>query len=208
MTRVMVVDDHPLVRRGLKETLAGSEFVVVAEAGHADDVLPALHATPCDVVILDVSLPGRSGIEVLKELSTEFPRLRVLVVSTYGEAEYAVRAIRAGAAGYLTKQTAPEELTAALRAIVRTGRYISDGVAAELANYAVRDGAAPTDLSDREHEVFRLLVAGKSVGDIAAELSLSAKTVSTYGTRVKDKLGLKTTGDLIRYAIEHRLFEQ
>lgn len=210
MTRVIVVDDHPIVRRGLKETLAAErDITVVAEAARSEEVLGLLTAHPCDLVLLDLSLPGRGGLEVMKDLRREFPRVPVLIVSTHDESQYAVRALRGGAAGYLTKSSAPEELVRAVRAIAETGRYISESVAFTLADYtqADRSGSLHERLSDREHEVFRLLTAGRTVSEIADELSLSVKTVSTYRTRLADKLGISSTADLVRYAIEHRLFE-
>jgi DNA-binding NarL/FixJ family response regulator len=206
---VVLVDDHPIVRRGLRETLsADAGIVVVAEAAQSEEVLGTLAAHPCDVLILDISLPGRGGLEVLKDVRRDFPSVKVLIVSTHDEAQYSVRAIRAGAAGYLTKSSPPEELVRAVRALVETGRYLTDSVAAALAEFAVDDRAVPAHerLSDREHEVLRLLTAGLTVSDIAERLSLSAKTVSTYRTRLAEKLGVRTTGELVRYAVEHKLF--
>ena len=211
MIRVAVVDDHPIVRRGLRETLsAETDIAVVAEAARSEEVLSMLRASACDVVVLDLSLPGGSGLDVLKEIRRDFPNLRVLVVSTHAESQYAVRSLRIGAAGYLTKTSAPEELVRAVRSLTKTGRYISENVAAALADYT-RDGPADPShrrLSDREHEVLRLLAAGKTISAIAADLSLSIKTVSTYRSRLVKKLGLNTTGDLIRYALEHNLFDE
>ena len=209
MIRVVLVDDHPVVRRGLRETLAADPGIaVVAQAAQSEEVLGTLAAQPCDVLLLDISLPGRGGLEVLKDVRREFPSVKVLIVSTHDEAQYAVRAIRAGAAGYLTKSSPPEELVRAVRAVVETGRYITDSVAAALAEFAVDDRAAPAHerLSDREHEVLRLLTAGLTVSDIAERLSLSVKTVSTYRTRLAEKLGVRTTAELVRYALEHKLF--
>jgi len=210
MIRVMLVDDHPIVRRGLKETLsAEADVVVVGEAARSEEVLAALTANPCDVVLLDISLPGRGGLDVLKAIRQSFPDVRVLVVSTHDESQYAVRAMRAGAAGYLTKTSPPEELVRAVRQLMRTGRYINEEVGAALAQFAQDDRPGPPHerLSDREHEVLRLLTAGKTVSDIANELSLSVKTVSTYRTRLVEKLGVRTTSDLVRYALEHKLFD-
>jgi DNA-binding NarL/FixJ family response regulator len=207
--RVVLVDDHPIVRRGLRETLsAEADIRVVAEVTQAEEVPGTLAAHPCDVLLLDLSLPGRGGLEVLKDVRREFPSIRVLIVSTHDEAQYAVRAIRAGAAGYLTKSSPPEELVRAVRALAATGRYITDSVAAALAEFAVDDRAvSPHErLSDREHEVLRLLTQGLTVSDIAERLSLSVKTVSTYRTRLAEKLGVRTTTELVRYALEHKLF--
>ena len=210
MIRVTLVDDHPIVRRGLRDTLsAEADIVVVGEAARSEEVLAALSASPCDVVLLDISLPGRGGLDVLKDIRRSFPDVRVLVVSTHDESQYAVRAMRAGAAGYLTKTSPPEELVRAVRQLMRTGRYINEEVGAALAQFAQDDRPGPPHerLSDREHEVLRLLTAGKTVSDIANELSLSVKTVSTYRSRLVEKLGVRTTSDLVRYALEHKLFD-
>lgn len=213
MTRVLLVDDHPLVRRGLRELLAAAGIDVVAEAARSEEVLPALAAHPCDIVLLDLSLPGRGGIEVLGDIAGEHPRVRVLVVSAHTEAAYGLRAMRAGAAGYVTKSSAPEEIVAAVRAVATTGRYISETVAGALADFALdarpgdRPGPAHEHLSDREMEVFRLLTRGRTISQIAADLSLSVKTVSTYHARLKDKLGASGSADLVRYAIDNHLFE-
>jgi DNA-binding NarL/FixJ family response regulator len=210
MIRVTLVDDHPIVRRGLKETLsAEADIVVVGEAARSEEVLAMLSTNPCDVVLLDISLPGRGGLDVLKDVRRTFPDVRVLVVSTHAESQYAVRAMRAGAAGYLTKTSPPEELVRAVRQLMRTGRYINEEVGAALAQFAQDDRPGPPHerLSDREHEVLRLLAAGKTVSDIANGLSLSVKTVSTYRSRLVEKLGVRTTSDLVRYALEHKLFD-
>jgi DNA-binding NarL/FixJ family response regulator len=210
MTNVMIVDDHPIVRRGLRETLAVvPDIKVVAEASRSEEVMDALAAHRCDVVLLDLSLPGRGGLDVLKDIQRDSPQVRVLVVSTYSETQYALRAIRAGAAGYLVKTSAPEELVRAVRSVMDSGRYITEGVAAALADYARENvrRAAHDHLSDREHEVFRLLVTGLTISQIAEHLSLSVKTISTYRRRLGDKLRLHSTADLVRYAVELRLFE-
>jgi len=207
---VLIVDDHPMVRRGLRETLsAETDITVTAEAERSEEVVALLGTAHSDVVLLDLSLPGRGGIEVLKDIRHGFPHIRVLIVSTHDESQYAVRAMRAGAAGYLTKTSPPEELVRAVRQLMRTGRYISEEVGAALAQFAQDDRPGPPHerLSDREHEVLRLLTAGKTVSDIANELSLSVKTVSTYRSRLVEKLGVRTTSDLVRYALEHKLFD-
>ena len=210
MIRVIIVDDHPLMRRGLRETLAAAAGIeVVGEATRSEEVTGVMRATPCDIVLLDLSLPGRGGLDVLKDIRREWPSTPVLVVSSYAESQYALRAIQAGAAGYLPKTAAAEALVGAVLDVVKTGRYINDAVGAELARFAARVGNGPAhdQLSDREREVMRLLVAGRTVSEIAAAISLSVKTVSTYRSRLMQKLGLHTTADLVRYAIEHRLDE-
>lgn len=210
MIRVMLVDDHPIVRRGLRETLAAeADIEIVGEAERSEEVLGRLPHTTCDLVLLDLSLPGRGGLDVLKDIRRLHPRVQVLVVSTHAETQYAIRAIRAGAAGYLTKTAAPEELVTAIRSVVATGRYLTPGVAAALADVAVRErpGLPHEHLSDRELEVLCRLANGRTISDIARELSLSVKTVSTYRSRMQQKLGLQSTSDLIRYALDQRLFE-
>jgi two-component system, NarL family, invasion response regulator UvrY len=207
---VLIVDDHPIVRRGLRETLAATPDIrVVAEAARSEEVLGLLGEHRCELVLLDLSLPGRGGLEVIADIRHAFPDVRVLVVSTHDEAQYAVRAIRAGAAGYLTKSSAPDELVRAVRAVARSGKYINDLVASALVDHAQQQGTAALHerLSDRELQVFRMLTAGRTVTEIASETSLSVKTVSTYRRRLAEKLGLTTTADLVRYAIEHRLFD-
>jgi two-component system invasion response regulator UvrY len=208
--RVLIVDDHPMVRRGLRETLAAEPGItVVAEAARSEEVLGALATHPCDLILLDLSLPGRGGLEVIEDVRRDYPKVRVLIVSTHDESQYAVRAIRAGAAGYLTKNSAPEELVQAVRSVVSTGRYISESVASALIEYARHEsaGSRHDTLSNRELEVFRLLTAGRTMSQIADELSLSVKTVSTYRTRLAEKLGVNSTADMVRYAIEHKLFD-
>jgi two-component system invasion response regulator UvrY len=208
MIRIILVDDHPLVRGGLRESITQeSDMTVVAEAGRPEEVLPAIRAHPCDIVLLDMNLPGRGGMEILKDVHEEQPGLRVLVVSSYPESQYAVRAIKAGAAGYLMKTCSPAELVGAIRAVMSTRRFISDAVADELAAYAQNKSSRPGhhSLSDRELQVLRLLAAGYTNGAIADTLSLSIKTVSTYRTRLLDKLNVTSVAELVRYAIEHQL---
>ena len=210
MIRVVLVDDHPLVRRGLREALAADPAVkVVAEAERAEAVLRVLGDHPCDVLLLDLSLPGRGGIDVLADVRAQFPSVRTLIVSSHDTATQILRAMRAGAAGYLTKSAPEDDLRRAIHSIHDTGRHISDAVGAVLAEFAQGGGDAGTvrDLSDRELEVLLRLAKGESVSAIAGVLSLSVKTVSTYRSRVLEKLGLAGTADLVRYAIDHKLVE-
>lgn len=209
MIRVVLVDDHPLVRRGLRETLNAGGIEVAGETGTPDDVVPLLRRTACDVLLLDLSLPGKTGLDLLADIRTAFPRLPVLVVSTYTEAQYAVRAFRSGAAGYLSKTCGPDELVHAVRTIFTAGRHVTPAAAVALADSTLQRAAEPRHqaLSNREHEVLRLLVGGQTVSEIAARLSLSAKTVSTYLTRLRTKLGIHTTAGLIRYAVDEKLFD-
>ena len=208
MTRVLIADDHALVRDGLKRILEGHDDMIVAgEAANGHDVLQALAAVAFDVLLLDLSMPGRSGIDLIKLVKERMPKLPVLVLTMHEEEQYAVRAIRAGASGYLTKDTAAAQLVSAIRKVSNGGLFINAAVAEQLAlNVMPASSAVPhTLLSDREFEVFHLLVAGKSVTDIARQLSLSVKTVSTHKARVLQKMRLNSIADLTRYAIEHKL---
>jgi two-component system invasion response regulator UvrY len=208
MIRVIIVDDHPLVRRGFREALATDSGVKVeAEAAQSEEVLSALRDRPCDVLLLDLSLPGRGGLEVLAEVRRLFPSVRTLIVSSHDDAAHILRAMRAGAAGYLTKTTSEGELRRAIRTVYLTGHYVTDVVGAVLAEFAqVADGTGTVGrLSDRELEVLIRLAKGESVSTIADELCLSVKTISTYRTRVLDKLGLASTADLVRYALDQGL---
>lgn len=206
MYRVLLVDDHEVVRKGIRAILddrfAG---LTVAEANNGDEALAQL-AAPFDAVILDLSMPGRSGIDLLTEIKHRHPRLPVLVLSLYGEAQFAVRALRAGAAGYLTKSAAPEQLITAFERVVRGGRYITESVAERLAAAAGGEVGAPHDrLSHREFEVMRGIASGESVGEIAERMHLSVKTVSTYRARLLEKMGMQTNSELTRYAIQNGL---
>jgi DNA-binding NarL/FixJ family response regulator len=206
MYRVLLVDDHEIVRKGLRAILddrfAGID---VAEASSGDQALGIL-VQPFDAVILDLSMPGRSGLDLLSEIKHRYPKLPVLIMSLHGEEQFAVRALRAGASGYLTKAAAPEQLIAAFERIVRGGRYISETVAERLAAAAGGDvGALHDRLSQREFEVMRGIASGESVGEIAERMHLSAKTVSTYRARLLDKMGMATNSELTRYALQNGL---
>jgi two-component system, NarL family, invasion response regulator UvrY len=206
MYRVLLVDDHDVVRKGIRSILE-DRFggIAVAEASDGDSALAAL-VQPFDAVVLDLSMPGRSGIDLLAEIKHRHPKLPVLVMSLYGEEQFAVRALRAGAAGYLTKSAASEQLIAAFERIVRGGRYISDTLAERLAAAAGGDTGAPHDrLSDREFEVMRGIASGESVGAIAERLHLSIKTISTYRARLLEKMGMGTNSELTRYALQNGL---
>ena len=202
MTNVLIADDHGVVRAGLRQILAGApELNVVGEAADGNELMAKLGATPADVLLLDVTMPGTRFPSLLSDLKARYPALRVLVLSMQPEDQFAERALRDGAAGYLSKERSPQELLQAIRKIVRGGTYVSPSFAEHLAATVGRH----QPLSDREHEVLRLIGAGRTGGEIAAELALSAKTVSTYRTRILRKLGLRTTADLIRYALQHQL---
>ena len=208
MTRVLIADDHALVRDGLKRILEGNDDLTVAgEAANGNDVLQALLAIDFDVLLLDLSMPGRSGIELIKLVKERAPKLPVLVLTMHEEEQYAVRAIRAGASGYLTKDSAAAQLVSAIRKVSSGGLFINAAVAEQLAlNIMPASSELPhTLLSDREFEVFHLLVAGKSITDIARQLCLSVKTVSTHKARILQKMRLNSVADLTRYAIEHHI---
>ena len=204
MQRILLVDDHAVVRRGVRAILEDQvPPMAVVEAGNGDEALAAL-TQKFDAVVLDLSMPGRSGIDLLSEIKHRYPDLPVLVMSLFSEEQFAVRALRAGASGYLSKATAPEQLLVAIAKIVRGGRYVSESLAERLAAGAGREmTTSPHErLSDREFEVMRRIASGLSVSEIAAEMHLSVKTVSTYRTRLLDKMGMSSNAELTRYALE------
>jgi len=208
--RVLIVDDHALFRRGLRETLAESfAKVTFGEARTAQETLEFVRRQDWDVVILDISLPGKSGLDTLDDLKRLRPKLPVLFLSMHPEEQFARRALKSGAAGYLTKESVPEELKEAVSRATRGGRYVSRTLAEKLA-MDLREGAdAPLHelLSDREFQVLRMIASGKSVKEIADEIALSVKTVSTYRARILEKTGMKTNADLIRYALQAQLVD-
>jgi DNA-binding NarL/FixJ family response regulator len=208
MTRVVIADDHQILREGLKQLLlAAGDLDVVGEAGDGHEVLERVRTLGFDVLLLDMSMPGKSGVELIKQVKAEKPKLRILVLSMHEEHQYAVRAIRAGASGYLTKESAAAQLVAAIRKIAAGGAFISAEVAERLALDAMPHAEGPlhATLSDREYQVFRLLVTGHSVSDIAGQLHLSAKTISTHKARLMEKLQVDNNAALVRYAVRHRL---
>jgi DNA-binding NarL/FixJ family response regulator len=210
MIRIVVADDHTIVREGLKQLLsAASDLSVVGEAQNGHEVLQRVRELEFDVLLLDLSMPGKSGIELIKQVRAEKPKLRIMVLSMHQEPQYAVRAIRAGASGYLTKESASAQLVSAIRKVAGGGAFITDSVAEQLALRAMPQTEGPPHhlLSDREFHVFQRLVSGKTVSDIAAELSLSVKTVSTHKARILQKMNMSNPADLIRYALHHRLIE-
>lgn len=210
MIRVLVADDHAVVRRGLLQILEEVPAMVVAgEAATGRQVLQAVQRENYDVLVLDIAMPDGGGLEVLRQLKSLKPDLPVLILSMYSEKQYALRALKAGAAGYLTKESAPDELTVAILKVARGGRYVSQSLAEELAVAlaGVLEKEPHEILSDREHQVMCLLAAGNTITEISTELSLSVKTVSTYRARLMDKLGLKSTAEIIRYALERGLVE-
>lgn len=205
MIRLLIADDHKIVRDGLRRILAATtDLQVAAEAASGDEALALVKANDYDVALLDMSMPGLAGIDLVKRLRIEKPKLKLLVLSMHGEHQYAARALRAGASGYLTKDSAAEQLVGAIRKIAAGGVHITEAAAAHL----VSPEKSPHEaLSDREFEVLRLLVAGQGPTEIAEQLHLSVKTVSTHKTRILQKLNLGSTAELVRYALEHKLLQ-
>lgn len=205
---VLIADDHAIVRQGLKQILSETEDMLVT--GEADDGAEALglaRQQPWDVFLLDVSMPNRNGIDTLKQLKKEFPRLPVLILSMHPEEHYAVRALKAGASGYLTKQSAPEQLVNAIRQVASGKKYLSPAVAQQLAD-AISENTEKSPherITDREYQVLKLIAAGKTLTQIAESLNLGVATVSTYRARLLEKMGLRSTAELIRYGLEHGL---
>ena len=211
MIRIVIADDHAIVREGLKRIVGDApDLQVVAEAADGTQVMQRVREIEFDVLVLDLSMPGRSGMELIKLVKAEKPKLRILVLSMHQEMQYAVRAIKSGASGYLTKESAPAQLEQALRKIAGGGAYISAEVAEQLALGAMPGGAAGVpheSLTQREFEVMRRLAAGGSVTDIATALNLSVKTVSTHKANLMAKMGLQNQTELVRYALKHGLIE-
>jgi DNA-binding NarL/FixJ family response regulator len=204
--RILIADDHKIVRDGLKRILAATtDMEVAGEAATGDEALALVRGNEYDVAMLDMSMPGLSGIDLVKRLKTEKPKMRILVLSMHGEHQYAARALKAGASGYLTKDSASEQLLGALRKIAAGGVHLSDAAAASLIGTS---GKPPHEtLSDREFEVLRLLASGLGPTEIGERLHLSVKTVSTHKSRILEKLNVDSTAALVRYAIEHGLLE-
>jgi len=204
MIRVLIVDDHTIVRDGLKQILAEtSDIVVTAEAQNGQEAIEKVRENGYDVVLLDVAMPGADGLSVMRVLRQEEPSVAVLVLSAYSEEQYAVRFLKAGAAGYLTKESASDELILAIRKVAQGGKYVTQSLAERLAAGLASDADKPPHeaLSDREYQVMRMIASGKAVGEIAEDLSLSVKTVSTFRARILKKLQLSNNADIIRYAL-------
>lgn len=208
--KILIADDHPLVRQGLKQVLEAQDGLrVVAEAKDGDDAVALAGRVDWDVAVIDYNMPGKSGVELVKELRRRYPERPVLVLSMYPEDRYALRLLKAGAAGYLNKESAPEELVGALHKVAGGGRYVSAALGEKLA-LAMAGGAdepAYEKLSDREYQIMWLLASGKTVGDIARQLFLSANTVSTYRARILKKINVRNNAELMRYAIRHQLID-
>ncbi len=208
--RILIADDHAVVRRGLRQILAEAfKGSVFGEATNSHEALDRVSKEPWDVVILDLTMPGRSGLDVLKEIKREHPKLPVIILSMHPEDQFAVRLLKAGASGYMTKESAPEELVGAVKKAVAGGRYVSVSLAEKLASLIVRDTqAAPHEsLSDREFHILRMIASGKPVSVIARDLSLSVKTVSTYRARLLEKMSMTNNSELVHYAFQNQLVE-
>ena len=208
MIRILVIDDHTIVREGLKQILGEEKDMnVVEEASNGQEALQKIGKSEYDCVLLDISMPGRSGLEVLKDIKALRPKLPVLILSMHSEELYAIRALRAGASGYLTKASASEELIGAIRKVAAGRKYVSTSLAEKLAVELDADASKPPHetLSDREYQVMIMLASGKTVKEIADEVCLSVKTISTYRTRIMEKMNLKKNAELTLYAIQHHL---
>lgn len=206
-TRLIIADDHPLFRRGLKHALAESGDIEVAcETDNGDELLSLIKKDEFDMVLLDIAMPGKSGLDLLKQLKSEHPKLPILVLSVYPEEQYAVRFIKAGASGYLTKESAAEKLVEAIRKVAGGGKYASPAIIEKLAfDFADSERPPHEKLSDREYQVFGMISIGKSLTEIGKDLSLSVKTISTHRTRILEKMSMKKNAELIHYAITQKL---
>ncbi|CAG0963832.1 Response regulator UvrY [Anaerolineae bacterium] len=207
---VLIADDHALIREGLRKTLSGEpDMQLVGDAGNVADLFKQLERLAVNIVLLDITMPGESGLDALKELRQKYPHIPVLILSFHPEHRFAVRALKAGASGYITKQSAPEELVQAIRKIVGGGKYVSAALAEELATELdMKSGKLPHEtLSDREFQVMRLIATGKKSSEIAEELAVTMSTVNTYRMRIFEKMNMQSNVELARYAIEHGLIE-
>ena len=210
MLKILVADDHTIVREGLKQILGEvADMIVAGEASDGSETLRKVREDHYDLVLLDIAMPGISGLDVLKQLKLEKPDLPVLMLSMYPEEQYAVRTLKAGASGYLTKESASDELIAAIRKVCSGGKYVTSSLAEKLAFCLDTDSEKPVHerLSDREYQVVRMIASGKTVTEIAEELSLSVKTISTNRSRALAKMGMKTNAEITYYAIKHGLVE-
>lgn len=208
MIDVIIADDHPIVRAGLKQMIMEDNFIrVAAEASKGSDLLDQVRRKDYDVILLDLTMPGMDGIDVLKQLKIEKPHIPVIILTIHPESQYALRILKAGASGYLTKASAPDELIKAIRRVHGGGKYISPSLAEKIAFALDKDiGRFPHEtLSDREYQVFLLIGSGKTVSEIAGELTLSVKTISTYRTRILEKMQMKNNAELIHYAVQNNL---
>jgi two-component system, NarL family, invasion response regulator UvrY len=208
MIRILIADDHSIVREGLKQILAETpDMKVTGEASNAEEVLQRVREERWDIVILDISLPDRNGLEVMKQIKDQYPKLPILILSMHAEAQYAVRALKSGASGYLTKESASHQLIDAIKDVAEGGKYVSPSLANKIILHLGEDPPKQPHeiLSAREHQVFFMIVSGKSLKEISNELSLSIKTISTHRSRILQKMGMKNNVELIRYAIQNNI---
>ena len=210
MVKILIADDHAVVRRGLRQIINDEpDFEVVAEAQNGHEVLDQLDKVDCNVLVLDITMPDKNGLAVLQEVKATRPRLPILILSMHPEDQFALRALKLGASGYLTKESAPEELVGALRKVTNGGKYISSTLAEQLVAEIGSDSPRPSPerLSEREFQVLRMIAQGKTISQIAEDMGLSVKTVSTYRTRLLQKMKMKTNAELVRYAVQHGLVD-
>ena len=210
MIKVLIADDHAVVREGVKHILSEMpDMLIAGEAGRGQEVLEKVGKNEYDLILLDIAMPGRDGLEILKDLKLQKPKLPVLILSMFPEEQYALRALKSGASGYLTKDSIPDELIKAIQKIVRGGKYISSSFSEKMLFSFDSDAEKPLHetLSDREYQVMRMIASGKTLKEIADELALSVKTVSTYKSRILDKTGMKNNVELTHYAVKHRLVD-
>ena len=210
MINILIADDHPIVRQGLKQILSEEpDVATVGEARNCHEVIELLHQRDWDAVILDITMPDRGGLDVLKELKQQYPKLPVLILSMHPEDQYAIRCLKAGAAGYITKGNEPEELLKAVRKIITGGKYVSPALGEKLAFRleTETEKSLHETLSDREYQVMLMIGSGSTISDIAERLSLSVKTIGTYRARILQKMGMKNNADLAHYAVQNRLIE-
>ena len=210
MMKILIADDHAVVREGLKQILSESpEMVVTAEASTGPEVFEKIGKDDFDLIVLDIAMPGRGGLDILKEIKNKKPRLPVLILSMYPEEQYAVRVLKAGASGYMTKESAPHELINAIKQISKGKKYVSPSLAEKLAlDLEITTGRPPHEsLSDREYQVMCMIASGKTLKEIAEKLSLSIKTISTYRSRILEKMNMKSNAELTHHAIKNRLVD-
>ena len=208
--KIVIVDDHELVREGLKKVLLKESGIqLVGEASNAMELFKLLEETEVDLVVLDITMPGRSGLDIISEIKNLNDKIRILILSMHPEERFALRALKAGASGYLSKEAAARELVSAIRKIMSGGKYISAALADHLVSNLDKElGKLPHEtLSNREFEIFRLIAKGKSVGQIAEELILSVNTITSYRSRMMEKMNFSSNAEIVRYAIEHNLIE-
>lgn len=210
MTRILIADDHAVVRRGLKQIVEEAKDMVIAgEAANSHEVISQIEAKRFDVLVLDITMPGRSGLDILKDVKQVRPQLPVLILSMHSEDQFAARVLKAGASGYLPKESAPEELVKAIRKVISGGKYISTDQAEKLISHfdSTRHEAPHEALSNREFEVLRRIASGRTVSQVAEEMKLSVKTISTYRTRILEKMNMSTSAELTHYAIRSGLVD-